>query len=657
MTARAFLFSLLLVGCDAATIDDAGSPEAGTDAGPDARREAALPDFGACPEGWGEARVDEVTVCDPTPGGLAPCPEGQARFVGTDACEPIGGPCPAGDFADDLPAGALHVRPGGSGDGSASAPFGAIAEAVAVAAEGDTIALAKGRFDEAVVLPVGVTLRGACAGETVLTLSTATSGQSVVSLRGGVVRDLSVADTPAAGLLVRSGEVTLERVSIEGATSFGVIVGGGSLRASDLVVRDIEARGETGGFGMVVNGASTVAEIERGVLEGNQRAGAIVIEGARLTLTDVAARDATGLDGGLGAGFIAQAGGAVTGRRVEVTRSVGAGLLANMDGIFTLEDVVVREVEGAPGWSLSSFGEVSLTRAWLRAAQGTSVFLGQGAHVRLTDVVIDALREDPVTAGFAQGLSVVHRGTLSVSRVLVRDCMAGAVSVIGRDTLGDARLEGSDLTIRDVEDRGVAGVGLYVERLGEVELDGLTVERTTHGGVIVNDASSVTLTNVRITDTQPDADDGFWGRGVEARDSTVAISRARLEGQHEVAVIVSGGVARLDSIEIVGTRERGCADTTCPDAPGGIGVGVYRGGVATMSEFQIRDVPLCGVQIAEGGSVDLTRGEIRGASVGACVQVDGYDVSRLTDDVSYVDTDTSIQTTSHYVPESNDPLP
>ena len=76
-----------------------------------------------------------------------------------------------------------------------------------------------------------------------------------------------------------------------------------------------------------------------------------------------------------------------------------------------------------------------------------------------------------------------------------------------------------------------------------------------------------------------------------------------------------------------------------------------------MSEFQIRDVPLCGVQIAEGGSVDLTRGEIRGASVGACVQVDGYDVSRLTDDVSYVDTDTSIQTTSHYVPESNDPLP
>lgn len=655
---RAWL-CLLLLACDG---EVAPLPDASVapDAGGETRREAQLPALGACPDGWAEVDVDGVTVCDPTPGGPtpggpAPCPEGEARFVGSASCAPIGGACPSGDFADELPADAIHVRPGGSGDGSAGAPFGTIAQGISAWRAGRTIALAKGTYDEAVRLPVGATLRGACARETRLTLSSSFAGQSVIALEGGAVSDLTVAETDAAGVLVRRGEVTLERVVVDRATTFGVIVGGGRLTARELVVRGIAPGGDgSGGFGLIVDDAA--AGLERAVLEENTLAGAIVTAGATLELTDVAARDATGAR--LGAGFISQDGGTISGRRVEVTRSTGAGLLSNAGGGYALEDVVVRDVTGAPmGWALSALGEVSLTRAWLSGAQGTGVQVGEGGRIALTDVVVDGVREHPTMNGFGQGLGVSQRGTLVVERVFVRDTLAGAVSVIGQDTLGDARLEGRDLTLRDVRDEGVAGVGLYVDVLGEVELEGLTVERTTHGGVVVGGGSAVSLTDVRVEDTTPDVEDGLWGRAVEVRDSRLTLTRARLARQHEVGVIVSGGEAALEDVEIHATRERGCAATTCGDAPGGTGLGVYRGASVSLRGFVIDDAALCGVQIAEGGSLDLSDGEIRAASIGACVQVDGYDVERLTDDVRFVDTGTSIQTTSHYVPEASDPLP
>ncbi len=158
-----------------------------------------------------------------------------------------------------------------------------------------------------------------------------------------------------------------------------------------------------------------------------------------------------------------------------------------------------------------------------------------------------------------------------------------------------------------------------------------------------------------MSDTRPAVADGFWGRGLEAVGASVEIERALFESQHEVALIFSQGAATLRDVQVRGTLERGCADVACSDQPGGIGIGVYDDARVSVDGFTLDDIPLCGVQIARGGSLDLMHGSIRDVAVGACVQVDGYDVSRLSSDVRY-DAGTSIQSTSHYIPAVDDPL-
>src|SRR5262245_48240963 len=64
-----------------------------------------------CPMGWREiapAGPDEVATCDPWPvGGPLDCPSiDEAHFPGEPGCSRIGTACPAGEWADDLPAGA-----------------------------------------------------------------------------------------------------------------------------------------------------------------------------------------------------------------------------------------------------------------------------------------------------------------------------------------------------------------------------------------------------------------------------------------------------------------------------------------------------------------------------------------------------------------------
>jgi len=47
---------------------------------------------------------------------------------------------------------------------------------------------------------------------------------------------------------------------------------------------------------------------------------------------------------------------------------------------------------------------------------------------------------------------------------------------------------------------------------------------------------------------------------------------------------------------------------------------------------------------------------VSGSSVGACVQVDGYDLARLLDGVAYIDNGTSLQTTMLPVPDVTVPF-
>src|SRR5690606_10127994 len=113
----------------------------------------------------------------------------------------------------------------------------------------------------------------------------------------------------------------------------------------------------------------------------------------------------------------------------------------------------------------------------------------------------------------------------------------------------------------------------------------------------------------------------------------------------------------LAAVHVLDTLPRECAETTCADAPGGTALAAIGEGVLIAEEFEVDRARLCGAQVATGGALDLRRGRIAGATVGACVQVAGYDVSRLTNDVAFADNGVNVDATDHAVPEPGDPLP
>ncbi len=54
--------------------------------------------------------------------------------------------------------------------------------------------------------------------------------------------------------------------------------------------------------------------------------------------------------------------------------------------------------------------------------------------------------------------------------------------------------------------------------------------------------------------------------------------------------------------------------------------------------------------------MDLEDGILRSAPIGACVQVDGYDASRLRRNVQYVDVGRQLQATSYSLPAALEEL-
>ena len=122
----------------------------------------------------------------------------------------------------------------------------------------------------------------------------------------------------------------------------------------------------------------------------------------------------------------------------------------------------------------------------------------------------------------------------------------------------------------------------------------------------------------------------------------------------EYAGIYEGddAVAEFEFAYVARTRE------VIPLAPEGAGIGVWshENGRIRMQFFAVEESDLCGVLIGPNGSIDLAHGLVARNAIGACVQVAGYDVGRLTLDVHYVDNTTTLESASLSVPEPVDSL-
>jgi len=610
---------VLLIACggddgptDASMATDT-EPDGGVDDGP---APPALPLFDSCPDGWRVVSGDDgVDTCDPYPeAGVSDCGPGEGHFPGTPGCAPVGAACPSGDFSESLPAGAnvVYVRAGATGgDGSLASPYGTIAEAdVGRIPSGSILALAKGTHTAGVRIFGGLTIWGACAAETRLTASPSESG-AVLDIVGSdvVVRDLAIADADRIGVWVvgEGGGATFEGVSIENTEWQGLLANGGTVAADGLLVRGTRSRTRDGisGRGIACD-TGAQCTLSRVVVEDNREYGIRVADaGARMTASDVMVRRTLGQesDGTFGRGFAVEYDAAVELERVYLDENRDIGIFA-LESEATVRDAVIRRT----------------------------------------------LPEDADSTD-GRGIAVVQ-GVVSLDRIVIEESRELGFFVEGDLTDFSAR----DLVVRstrfEVADLGAGDGGIFQRgATGSIERVMLSDNQLT--GLRLADGADVTATDLSVHDTLPGELIGQFGRGISVElGSSLSLTRARIADSREVGIsgMVDTTVTGVD-VSIERTRERQCFDDgSCPVGFGSAVI-IAHGSTVRFERFALTESALCGIHLEDVAAADLIDGVIEGHEIGACVQVDGFDLERLQNMVVYRDNTTSLDVTMLPVPD------
>jgi hypothetical protein len=211
-------------------VTDSGLPDA-RDAGPDAVVGVTVippapPDFLPCPPGWREvaAVAGAPAYCEPyAPTGHADCPIDEAHFPGTPGCAPIGDACPSDGWPTGLGAtNVVYVRHDAEagGDGTRSAPFTNLSEAIALVPDDGTVAVAPGTYDGRIVVEKPLTILGACT-DVVITSEVPTPTVELRFAGDVTLRNIRLSAIDS-GILVRESNLTLEGVVIDQVRHIGL---------------------------------------------------------------------------------------------------------------------------------------------------------------------------------------------------------------------------------------------------------------------------------------------------------------------------------------------------------------------------------------------------------------------------------------------------
>ena len=489
----AFVFAWCISACGEPLpppASDAGS-DAGTspDAGlaPIAPAHAAPPRFD-CPEGWVDGRVDEAgpTRCEPWSDGRPTCGPNERLAAGSPGCVPIGPECPTGDFPDGLPSsGIVYVESGSAGgDGSAARPFATIPEAVAAAADGDTVLVAAGEYTRPVSIDRPMTLRGVCLDAVMsggahfgvsadVTIESFRMQESFLGLTvwsgDVVVRDFASRDVPSDGVSVFGGTLRLENVSVRGARGDGVQMG----RGAELVARGLEVS-DASNYSLELASAADVSdavvtveiagnvELIRCISDCDVRLSRLVVESS--TRTSVT----------------------VLGGRFEMVDSLVRG------------PPLAAAVEG-PGLFFHTGADVELTRVRLERGRWFGLLVGGASSLVATDLVIDEVVPG-VSAGGGHGLAAVEGSQMELTRVWVERADVVGVLISDAATAVVAR----DLTVRDTDAAasGLHGRGIQVQEGASLIGERLLLSGNREASMVVSSGASARWTDATIAATR-----------------------------------------------------------------------------------------------------------------------------------------------------------
>lgn len=496
-----------------------------------------------CRERW----VESDGICLPPeelpalPSGA--CARGTAQRRDRAGCEPIGAPCPEGQerFSALTPPGAIYVDGNapipGSGE-SPDAPLRTIAEALAVAAAGQTVSVAAGIYAECFATETRVL--GACPA---LTRIDAVSCDGLELSGTAHLENLAIdgpirvqrgaaatvegvdADNPARGdcLHTADADLTVRNTIARNCDGAGLLAGGGKIVLEDFITEDaiygfragdrarVDAerlvfRGGAVGFQTLDGVAGTVEDL---LVEGTAFSG-IYVDGADLSASDILVRDTrdTVDDPGraIDLGATRDTDSEITLRGVVVERATTAGIAvvvaSGRTSTVALSDVFVRELRGNFSHAVLLDGAVTATisRMAIAGADDTALALRRTARAELDGLVI---REDHQRAIEVLGANAgIKNAKLSGAASI------GALVEDGVLRLENARINGIA--------RGAAGGGdqaaaIDVAVRGELRAQRVEIDDVTGAGVLARSTATLTdvaISNVRSPTTPFSARDG-----------------------------------------------------------------------------------------------------------------------------------------------------
>lgn len=674
----AALVAVLLSGCP-------GSDEP-SDGGPD----SAVPDGGStpfnipwldeggppvaevnwtpCPEGWREVPGTDgaPTTCDPLPAsGAADCPVGEAHFVGEAGCVPVGDACPTGPFADTLPTEGtvVFVQVGATGgDGTRERPYGSLDDFALGGLPTDAVvALSRGTHVARVRLSRGLTLFGACAAETRLTTPDDDDVPLVTFLESsGGLRNMTLLATGSAAVLVdgEGARARLEGVSIDHAVGIGVrIRNDGDVDAEGLVVQNTQTQAGLESRGISIASSGSL-EATRLALVDNRTVGLYVTQSSAASVSDAIIRRTLPRESNQTSGRGINCEGSLELTRVLVEENHQVGIvLFTSSGVATLTDVVVRRTlgqqsDGSWGMGLTLIEGANVTAERLLLADNRGIganLIGAGSSATLTDVVITGTLGEANDDTFGRAVDASGGARVELVRAFVADNRDVALFATGEGTA----LTATDLILRRTEPRGSDdqfGRALAAQRGASLMVERASLEDQYDIGILLHEDASGTLTDVAVRRTRAQRSDGRFGRALSVQEgSTCTLTRALFEDQQSLGMGFLRSTGTLSDVVVRDTKVQTCSPDPCEDGPAGHGLGIYRS-TLDLAAFEVESSDVCGVMLANDAQADLTAGEVRGQPIGVCLQIDGYDTSRLTNRVRFLDNGVNLDATTLPVP-------
>lgn len=585
----------------------------------------ARPRLTPCPPGWAarsHVGVPGVESCRPPE--RAQCPEGQVQRPGASECAPLGEPCPSGQWPEPLPAGAVRVWPPATSPCPAEpGTYCTIGEALQRAPPGAPIALAKGRYVEALRVARDVELIGACASETILA---EVPGAPILEVTGtaSVAR---VGLTGAQAFEVRRGaELHLREVAISGASQPSLI--SGELRARSIVIDHSTAGLRLEGAGRAVLAQVLLAGLERAVYAG---------PGTTLELAEAAIE--LGRDAGSGPALEP-----CGGEQLEV--AAGAGIVADRAARVRVERSFLRD--NASRAIVASETPLELTEVSIERNTGDGLYTCGGTLSIRRGAILGNDRDAVRSSGSELTLEdVVHEGNGGVGLRLL-DARGATLS---RAYLGDnqehgALVEGSTpgarIEVLDTElarsgqsSRNDQAAGLIVRGALGVGLTRVRMSRNGNYGLNLVSNGGATLTDVLVNEC------GYIGLRLacDARytpDCDVTPPEATLV---RVAVVRASVVGALIESSRVTASELVVSDTASGESFQQAGLLVYSAnGVparASLDRFVVASSPHAGISVASDASLELRHGEVSFNPVGVHVVPEDFDLTQLENDVVF----------------------